>query len=360
MPADAIVITAVGLPPELRALVKEAARSAWPQARVVERASAAEVDSGPLGPGVELAVVGAGVAPEERSRLVAAVGLDGLPRWPVVALGGDGVAEGILVVPEELRTAGALRFVFTTAMHLHAVLRQARRSEGDLRTVARRISHEIRSPIGCILTSADVIREEMEELVPAAVELARPVIDSARDVMSVVERLTLIARASSQHGVLMPVEMGMSVWAAQERIRSTLHETGATITEVDDWPSAQGKPEWVEQIWLNFLTNAARHGGPRPQIEIGWTRRDGELRFHVRDDGPGVPSDLIPRLFQPFHTLYQNDSGRGLGLAIVQRLVELQGGRVGYEAVQPRGACFFFTLPEAPPDRAGPGIVPGT
>jgi signal transduction histidine kinase len=52
--------------------------------------------------------------------------------------------------------------------------------------------------------------------------------------------------------------------------------------------------------------------------------------------------------------LYQLDSGRGTGLALVQRLVELQGGRCGYEPVQPRGSCFYFTLPAAPVPPSSP------
>lgn len=349
MPADAVAILAVGLAPELRLLATEAARSTWPRARLIACGGAAEaVRRVPDGES-EIAVVSATAPTGERDRLAAAVGRDGLPRWPVIVLGGESASDGILAVPGGLQSVPALRFVFSLALHQHAVVREARRAEGDLRTIARRISHEIRSPIGCILTSADVIREELQELVPAAVELARPVMDSARDVMGVVERLTLIARASSHPGALGPVDMHMAVWAAQERSHAILDKAGATVTQADDWPCVVGRQEWVEQIWLNLLSNAASHAGPRPRIELGWTRSGGVVRFHVRDSGPGVPPELAGRLFQPFHTLHQTDSGRGLGLAIVQRLVELQCGSTGYEPAAPHGACFHFTLRELDP-----------
>src|SRR5262249_25927336 len=68
-------------------------------------------------------------------------------------------------------------------------------------------------------------------------------------------------------------------------------------------------------------------------------------RFWVRDHGPDVPAEQRKLLFHPFHRLHELDSANGLGLSIVQRLVELQGGRCGYESAAGGGACFYFALP---------------
>lgn len=347
---DAFVTLTLGLASDACALASESARANWRRADVLEFGSLDELEAHPWRGESELVLLGPGVPAEERSRAAAVSGADGLPRWPVLVWD-DGIStEGLWFVPGALQSVAGLSYVMRAAVTHHATVRECRRAHGDLWTIARRISHEIRSPIGCILTSADVIREEMEDLVPAAGALAQPVTDSAREVMDLVERLTVIARASASRPVPVTVEMGLIVWAARERLMTQIEAANAEIIEATDWPDAIGRPEWLEQVWLNLLSNALRHGGPRPRIELGWKHRDGETLFFVRDHGPGVGADVLPALLRPFHLLHQHDSCRGLGLAMVQRLVELQGGRTGYEPVTPHGALFFFTLP-APADR---------
>lgn len=87
-------------------------------------------------------------------------------------------------------------------------------------------------------------------------------------------------------------------------------------------------------------------GNEPPQIELGWMQEEGEHRFWIRDYGNGVPPEKRPQLFQSFHLRQRKNSPRGLGLPLVQRLMELPGGRCGY---LPRdgGSDFFFTLPMA-------------
>ena len=346
MRTDTFLILAVGLTPELCALAADGARTHWRHTELLEFRSLDEIEDHPRHAAESAALVlGPGVPEAERTNAVAALGPDSLPRWPVIVFEDGPAVNGLWHVPAALETVPGIAFVLQAAVAHHAVVRDCRRAQGDLWTIARRISHEIRSPIGCILTSADVIREEMEDLVPAAGELAQPVTDSAKEVMELVERLTTVARASAARPVLVPVDMGMVVWAARERLASRIDETHAEVHESTDWPAAHGRPEWLEQVWLNLLGNALRHAGSRPRIELGWRKRDGEILYYVRDHGPGVPADLIPTLLRPFHMLHQADSGRGLGLALVQRLVELQGGRTGYEPVAPHGSLFYFTLP---------------
>lgn len=347
MRAQSFLILTIGLPPELCALAADGTRlNNWRRADVLEFRSVDDVERHTRGRNEsEIVVLGSAVPVADRARAAAVMGADGLPRWPVIVLDEGSSEDGLWHASAGLRTVEGMAHVLCAAVKHHTVVREARRAHGDLWTIARRISHEIRSPIGCILTSADVIREEMEDLVPAAGALAQPVIDSAKEVMDLVERLTVIARASASHAVPVPVEMGLIVWAARERLMARIDAVHAEVDEPAEWPAATGRPEWLEQVWLNLLANALKHGGSRPRIELGWRRRDGEIQFYVRDHGPGVPPEMLPMLLRPFHMLHQHDSVRGLGLAIVQRLVELQGGKTGYEAVAPHGSLFHFTLP---------------
>jgi signal transduction histidine kinase len=120
-------------------------------------------------------------------------------------------------------------------------------------------------------------------------------------------------------------------------------------------------------VWANYLVNALKYGGRPPRVELGFgelatpipgAKRDGkrrigepaQIRFWVRDNGPGIAPEDQARLFTPFTRLDQvRAKGHGLGLSIVRRIVERLGGQVGVEShgVPSQGSEFFFTLPAA-------------
>jgi two-component system sensor histidine kinase/response regulator len=113
---------------------------------------------------------------------------------------------------------------------------------------------------------------------------------------------------------------------------------------------AVGYAPWVEEIWVNYISNAIKYGANPPHIEIGADpQTDGEvLRFWVRDHGPGLTPEQAAQLFTPFVQLHQvKATGYGLGLSIVQRIAERLGGTVGVESQPGQGSLFFFTLPKA-------------
>jgi signal transduction histidine kinase len=348
-----VSILAVGLSKDLCALAGQAAREVWTNVELLSFPSLPGAEAHPAQAGMEILLLGGDVAAAERERAPGALAPDGLPRWPVVVLGHGVTTDAWWFVAPGPQALAELARIFPLAAGRHAAMRDTLRARGDLWTMARRISHEMRSPLGCILTSADVIREELGEVVPSAGALAQPIIDSAHELMHLLDRLTLVARASVMPPAAEPVDTSMILWAVRERLSAQINASGAELIEPDDWPPAIGRAEWLERVWHNLVENALRHAGPRPRIELGWRRRDGLIRYHVRDHGPGVAPDVVPTLFRPFHQLHQSDSGRGLGLSIVQRLIELHGGYSGYEAAKPHGACFFFALPE---ESSGGGV----
>jgi len=143
---------------------------------------------------------------------------------------------------------------------------------------------------------------------------------------------------------------------AQRRLAGMIKENQAEIIlqEASAWPVALGYGPWVEQIWVNYLSNAIKYGGRPPCVEMGATQQpDNMIRFWVHDNGNGLSLDEQAQLFTPFTRLGQvRAQGYGLGLSIVRRIVEKLGGQVGIESdgVPGHGSVFFFTLPSA--DRA--------
>ena len=105
------------------------------------------------------------------------------------------------------------------------------------------------------------------------------------------------------------------------------------------------------EVWVNYISNALKYGGTPPHVELGATvrRENGQVRFWVRDDGPGIEPDEIAKLFTPFQRLGEIPvQGYGLGLSIVRRIVERLDGQVGTESEIGRGSTFWFTLPALP------------
>jgi signal transduction histidine kinase len=103
---------------------------------------------------------------------------------------------------------------------------------------------------------------------------------------------------------------------------------------------------------VNYLSNGLKYGGRPPRIELGADRVEhgpgGQplIRFWIRDNGAGLTPEERAKLFVPFTQLAQVEvEGHGLGLSIVQRIVDKLGGRAGVESEVGRGSLFWFTLP---------------
>lgn len=235
----------------------------------------------------------------------------------------------------------------TKPKRITAMERENSQLRGDLLTLSKRFSHDLRTPLGGIVSSAEAIKEVLAEHDPSAVPLADSLLNSAEEMTQLIKQMSFVARASATPLPKTPVHMAEAVFSARQRLESRILKNQATVTEPPSWPVVPGVQVWLEMVWWHLLLNALRHGGPGCHIELAWTKPDDALRFSVRDNGPGVPEALRGKLFKQFHFLHEEQGVPGLGLSIVQRLVELQGGECGYEQPELGGACFFFTLPAA-------------
>jgi two-component system sensor histidine kinase KdpD len=105
----------------------------------------------------------------------------------------------------------------------------------------------------------------------------------------------------------------------------------------------------LEQILLNLIGNAIRHGPPNTAVTVAVENADC-VRVRVMDHGAGIPQELRARVFEPFERFDpESGAGTGLGLAVSRRLAELLGGSLGVEDTPGGGATFVLTLPSQPP-----------
>ena len=336
-------ILLVTIDPKLHALTQKAARLLCPAATITALSQIDEALKHVPAAGGELLVLDNPDA-KVQSKAIQAIDQTGLPRWPVIAFGADSDDEVIEFIPPADQDERIVVRAFRSALMQHKLRRENARLQGDLMTIGRRISHDLRSPVGGILAAGEALKEILTDEKPECVGLMRPIFDSTDDLMRLIERATFLVKASSKPGLMERTSMGVSVHLTLQRLEGRLRAGQATLAKSNSWPDVEGVDDWLEVIWWNLIVNAIQHAGEAPQIELGWRQEGGKLYFWVRDHGVGVTDDRRDLLFQPFHQLHETNAARGLGLPIVRRLVELQGGSCGYEPVPGGGAHFFFTL----------------
>jgi len=332
--------------PKLGAAALAAAREISPHASIRHFETAEKAIASPPSAGLEIFLVSA--TDPDAAHIANATDESSLPRWGLVFLERSTQPDQIALPLEEWSHHAIVR-AFQAALIQLKLERQLARARGDLKTVSRRLTHDLRSHVGGILTTAEALRETIsEDSRPAQF---KPLIHATEETMDLIDRISFVIRASAIPKPAEALDMGMACWAAIQRLETEILKKAVALVQPNSWPAVEGVGSWTEVVWLNLLANSLYQRGSDSRIEIGWEARDkkeadDEALFWVEDSGPGVPDEKRALLFHPFHLLHQTNAPNGLGLPIVRRLVELQGGHCSYRRVNDR-TRFCFTLPLA-------------
>lgn len=288
--------------------------------------------------------------PQEILQAEAALDAQSLPRWGVLILTSDSEPDpsGAAIPPSEWQFSTLARHL-RNACQIHTQRRQLARHEGDFRTMARRIRHDLNSPLNAISGMADVIQDLGAETAPDILSFIPPIHEAVDAMVKLIDRIATFSRLAVETPAFATFPMQEPLLAALDRLQLLMRQKDASVRSAPDLPSVHihAHAPWVELLWQNLVANALQHAGARPVVEIGWKPLPAQrhIRFWVRDHGPGIAAEKQAALFSPFHLLHQEIRAHGLGLALVQRLVSLQDGVCGYEDAPGGGALFHFSLP---------------
>ncbi|HEY4302721.1 MAG TPA: HAMP domain-containing sensor histidine kinase [Candidatus Didemnitutus sp.] len=333
-------------------VAQEAARVALPQAGFARMKSWTAIAGDPGGASLTLVIDCTG-DPAVDERLISRRDASGLPAWAVIARGA--AAPGAVPVSDEAWSVASLAALLPVVLRCHGLDRENEQFRGDLMAVGIRVAHDLKSPLNGIVSGTELLEDFLSRQAAGATELLSPLRDSTTEMARIIGHLALWARLSAQRFVPQAFNMEEPARRAREKFEARAALSGASLVSSATWPTAIGDPDACEIVWRALIENALVHGGPSPKIEMTWARDGVGCRFIVRDHGPGVDADKVPGLFRPFHRLHEPDSLRGLGLPMVERLMQLQGGHCGYEKGEADGATFYFYLPSAGDASAGRG-----
>jgi K+-sensing histidine kinase KdpD len=227
-----------------------------------------------------------------------------------------------------------------------------RRSDAMKTAVLRAVSHDLRSPLMAILTSAGALAHNELALDPAdRRELIETVLGEAERLDRIVRNLLDLSRL--QAGAAAP-EPGD--WAADDLVLQALDDVeAASRVEVmfpeDDPPLVHADRHQTERIVANLVENALRYSPSEEPVRVQVREFGSEVLVRVVDHGPGVPIQEAGRIFEPFQrgSLDSPTRGAGLGLAIARGFAEANGGRLWVESHEGQGATFVLALPLAAP-----------
>lgn len=223
-------------------------------------------------------------------------------------------------------------------------------SNAELDAFAHTVAHDLKNPLGVMIGYAELLQEILEDRGGDA-EIQKfldAIARGGRKMRDIINALLVLSRLHRQQEIeTFPLDMGRIVREVQQRLDFMIIQYEATVIAPDNWPVAVGYSAWIEEVWVNYFTNALKYGGRPPMIELGATlQEDDMVRFWVRDNGEGLTPEQQTQLFTPFTRVTQAKvEGHGLGLSIVQRIVHRLGGRVGVESIVGQGSTFYFTLP---------------
>ena len=220
--------------------------------------------------------------------------------------------------------------------------------------MAAALAHELNQPLTAILSNAHAGERYLTRAEPPLDEIReilQDVVGDARRAGEVIQRLRSLLRKEETRFLPLDVNQVTREVAALLRTDAVLRDLVIDVDLAPDLPSVRGDRVQIQQVLLNLLLNGMEavgsHGEGR-RVVIRTLQADGAVCVSVRDQGPGIPGDMLSRIFETFYTT--KPDGMGMGLAISRSIVEAHGGRIWAENNPDRGATFSFALPACPPD----------
>lgn len=230
----------------------------------------------------------------------------------------------------------------------NAVLAKNEQLRADL---LRAISHDLRTPLCSISGNADMLLSN-EQLLdgPTKHQIYMDIYDDSEWLIAVVENLLSITRLNDGRLKFKFTDQLLDeVITEALRHISRKHGEHKIIIECEELILARMDVRLILQVLINLVDNAIKYTQAGSTIRICAVKEDGKARIKVEDDGPGIPDEMKPHIFEMFYTgkntIADSHRSLGLGLALCRSIIEVHDGKLEVEDNVPHGSIFSFTLP---------------
>ena len=214
------------------------------------------------------------------------------------------------------------------------------------------VSHDLKSPLITIKGFLGFIRDDARiGNLPRLESDIQRISDAAEKMQRLLNDLLELSRVGRLTNNPEEIRFNDLVAEVLELVHGRISQRGINVQVAENLPSIFGDRQRIREVLQNLIDNAAKFMGdqPAPRIDIG---QQGEMVgkpvFFVKDNGIGISPEYQDRIFGLFEKLNVQTEGTGIGLALVKRIVESQGGRIWVESELGNGAVFYFSLPRPP------------
>lgn len=229
---------------------------------------------------------------------------------------------------------------------------EARRLDDERAQMMNTVSHELKTPLSVVAMAHGLIDKRAILGQPPSSDTIDVLADGIAQMTRLVNDLVDAARAETGQLAVKPVPQDLRLvcrTVVAEQMRAV--ERVITLREPSQPTFVDADTIRISQVLTNLLSNALKYSPPDRPVSVRLQRKKGVARVEVHDDGPGIPPESKPHLFERFYrvpgmkVLHGLSDGLGLGLYIARTLVELHGGKIDVESEERQGATFWFTLP---------------
>ena len=246
---------------------------------------------------------------------------------------------------EEIRSLNA-----TLEQQVQQRTNHLERANKNMEAFTYSVAHDLRAPLRAIHGYCQILLDDhAAQLDEDGQVLLGNVSRYAERMGHLIEGLLALASVGRKDPEHVPIDMTALAEAVATDLRAGHAGTWPAIT-IGQLADATGDPRLIRQVWQNLIGNAVKFSANRAdaRVRVESQAAAGEAIYHVRDNGVGFDMAYAGKLFGVFQRLHATEfPGNGIGLAIVARIVERQGGRVWADGRVGDGACFSFTLPAA-------------
>jgi two-component system OmpR family sensor kinase len=239
------------------------------------------------------------------------------------------------------------------ATSFNDMILRVRASQQAQRDFVANVSHELKTPLTSIQGFAQAIVDRTAGTQEAQVRAAGIILDETQRLQGLVDDLLDLARFDAGQVALelKPMDVGAMLEAVSDRLSLRAEDKQIELVpRLDPMPTVVADGDRLAQVFTNLLDNAIRHTPVRGRVGLTAQEEAGWVAIHVEDTGPGIPPEVLPRIFERFYQLDparrgDAERGAGLGLAISREIVAAHGGTLTAKSVVGRGSRFTVRLP---------------